>query len=310
MMIENHLFEALFEMFPFGVYVVDIKNYQVIYANRSYRESHGDCVNKICYEAIYKEDSPCHYCKIKQLVNTQGSPNNNILIFERFNEYNDCWYQHHEKTLCWPDGRIVKYTIEIDICELKAMQNRLAEAHALLAIKNKELMEINKHDELTKIFNRSHLNHVLAEQIYNMERYQRLFSVVLLDIDDFKKINDNYGHLVGDAVLIEMAQLINNNIRQFDCFGRWGGEEFMIITPHIKKADNMKLFVEKLCNIIANHNFTTVEHCSCSIGVAHCTLNDTMISVVKKADDALYFAKENGKNQAIMYNELSKPQLV
>jgi diguanylate cyclase (GGDEF)-like protein len=303
MMIESHLFEALFEMFPFGVYVVDIKNYQVIYANRTYREAHGECVNQVCYEAIYREDSPCHYCKIRQLVDIQGHPNNNTLIFERFNEYNDCWYQHHEKTLCWPDGRVVKYTIEVDICELKAMQNRLAEAHALLAIKNKELMEINRHDELTKIFNRSHLNHVLAEKIYDMERYHSLFGLVLLDIDDFKKINDLHGHLVGDVVLIEITQLISSHIRQFDCFGRWGGEEFMLIIPHVKSTDDTKAFVEKLCNIISHHTFSTVGHCSCSFGITHCTPNDTMISVVKNADDALYLAKANGKNQVVIYDK-------
>jgi diguanylate cyclase (GGDEF)-like protein len=306
MIIEIQLFEALVEMIPFGVYVVDIKTYQLVYANHSYKQAHGDCVHSICYDAIYKEDSSCYYCKIGQLIDEQGNPNGKTLIFERFNEYNERWYQHHEKALCWSDGRIVKYTIEVDISESKAMQNQLAEAHALLAIKNKELMEINRHDELTKVFNRSHLNHVLAEQIYNMERYHSLFSVVLLDIDDFKKINDNYGHLVGDAVLIEMAQLVSNNIRQFDCFGRWGGEEFMIITPHVKSEAETKYFVEKLCNIIANHDFSIVGHCSCSLGVTHCSSTDTMISVVKNADDALYFAKANGKNQVVVYDELNK----
>jgi diguanylate cyclase (GGDEF)-like protein len=303
---EDYLFEALFEMIPFGVYVVDVNTYQVIYANRSYQEAHGDCVGKICYEAIYKEDSPCHYCKIRQLVDEQSNPNNTSLIFERFNEYNDYWYQHYEKTLCWPDGRVVKYTIEVDICELKATQNRLAEAHALLALKNRELLEINRHDELTKVFNRSHLNHVLANKIYNAERYQKSFSVVLIDIDDFKKINDSYGHLVGDAVLIEIAQLINNNIRQSDCFGRWGGEEFMIIAPYIKSMNDTKSFVEKLCNLIAAYFFSAVGNCTCSFGVAHCTPHDTMISIVKNADDALYFAKSHGKNQVIIFDEIAQ----
>ena len=305
-MIENHLFEALFEMIPFGIYVVDIQTYQVIYANRKYKKTHGDCVRKICYKAIYKEDSPCHYCKIGQLINPLGKPNNNTLVFERFNEYNDCWYQHHEKILCWPDGRIVKYTIEVDISELRAVQNQLAEAHALLALKNKELIEINRHDELTKAFNRSHLNHVLAEQLYNMSRYQRVFSVVLMDIDDFKKINDRYGHLVGDSVLVEMVQLVNRHIRQTDCFGRWGGEEFMIIAPYIEGESDTKVFVEKLCNIIANHNFSIVGHCTCSLGVAHCTLEDSMISIVKNADDALYFAKSYGKNQVVIYDDIKE----
>jgi diguanylate cyclase (GGDEF)-like protein len=306
MMVENDLFETLFEMFPFGVYVVDIKTYQVIYANRRYQDAHGDCVGKICYQTIYKENSPCHHCKIRQLIDEQGNPNNTTLIFERFNEYNDFWYLHHEKTLYCEDGRVVKYTVEVDICELKATQNRLAEAHALLAIKNRELMEINRHDELTKVFNRSHLNHVLANQIYNAERYHDSFSVVLIDIDDFKKINDTRGHLVGDAVLIEMAQLINNNIRQSDCFGRWGGEEFMIIVPYIKTLSDPKVFVEKLCQLVADYSFSVVGHCTCSFGVAHCTPHDTMISVVKNADDALYFAKSHGKNRVVIYDEMTQ----
>ena len=305
MMIENHLFETLFEMFPFGVYVVDVKSFRVIYANRIYKEVHGDCLHKVCYHAIYREDSPCHYCKIGQLLESNGQPNKNTLVFERFNEFNECWYQHYEKTLCWPDGRIVKYTIEVDISQSKAMQNQLAEAHALLAIRNKELVEINRHDELTKVFNRTHLNHVLSEQVYNRARYQRLFSVVLIDIDDFKKINDCYGHLVGDDVLIEITEVINNNIRQFDCFGRWGGEEFMIIAPYISCGKETKMFVDKLCKIIAAHEFTSVRHCSCSFGIAHCSPEDTMISIVKNADDALYLAKSNGKNQAVVHNDLA-----
>lgn len=305
-MVENQLFEALFEMIPFGIYVVDIQTYQVIYANRKYKETHGDCVDKICYEAIYKEDSACHYCKIGQLVDALGKPNNSTLVFERFNEYNDCWYQHHEKILCWSDGRIVKYTIEVDISELKAVQNQLSEAHALLALKNRELIEINRHDELTKAFNRSHLNYILAEQIYNMTRHQRVFSVVLIDIDDFKKINDSYGHLIGDAVLIEMVQLVNKHIRHSDCFGRWGGEEFMMIVPDIKSECDTQIFLEKLCNIIARHSFSGVGHCTCSIGVAHCTFGDSMISIVKNADDALYLAKSQGKNQVIVYGNMKK----
>jgi len=307
MMIENQLFEALFEMIPFGIYVVDIQTYQVIYANRKYKETHGECTDKTCYDAIYKEDYPCHHCKIGQLIDAQDKPNNTTLIFERFNEYNDCWYQHHEKALCWPDGRIVKYTIEVDISELRAVQNRLAEAHALLALKNKELIEINRHDELTKAFNRSHLNQVLSDQIYDKDRYGKLFSVVLIDIDDFKKINDNYGHLVGDTVLIELVQLINDHISQTDCFGRWGGEEFMMIISNTKNTTHdislISVFVKKLCTLIADHTFSNIGHCTCSLGVAHCTQEDTMISIVKNADDALYLAKLQGKNQVIFYNE-------
>lgn len=304
MMIENHLFEALFDVFPFGVYVVDVKSFEICYVNRSFKETHGDCAGQTCYQAIYKEDSPCYYCKITQLLDENSVPNNKTLIFERFNEYNDRWYQHHEKTMCWPDGRIIKYSIEVDICELKEMQNRLAEAHAALALKNKELMEINIRDELTQIYNRSYLNQILSEQLYRAERYQSQFSLVIMDIDNFKHINDSQGHLVGDEVLIEFSQLIQQHIRKSDCFGRWGGEEFMIIASNMSSEKESKSFIEKLCQIIASYNFSDIGHCSASFGIANYRNKDDAISLVKKADDALYFAKESGKSQVKTYTEL------
>lgn len=305
---EQHLFAALFEIIPFGVYVVDIETYQIIYANRRYQKIHGDCVHKTCYKAIYKEDSPCYHCKIKQLIDERGKKNNS-LTFEHFDEYDEHWYQYHEKIISWSNRRLVKYTIEVDLGGLKTMQNRLDEAHALLAIKNIGLIEINQHDGLTKVFNRTYLNHVLSEKIYNVERYQNAFSVVLIDIDDFKNINDSYGHLVGDTVLIEITQLITHNIRQTDCFGRWGGEEFMIIVPHIKTLNDTNIFVKKLCQIIAEHHFTVVGHCTCSFGVAHCTPGDTINSIIKNAENALYFAKSHGKNQVVIHqNRLAEAQ--
>lgn len=298
-MLEDQLFKTLFEIFPFGVYVVDIATYQIIYANQSCQDAHGDCVNKICYEALYKEDRPCYACKIGQLLKSDA---NQTLIFERFNEYNECWYQHYERILRWSDGRLVKYTVEVDISALKATQNQLAEAHALLALRNKELVKINQHDELTGAFNRSHLNQVLSERVYNMQRYNEKFSLALLDIDDFKKINDTFGHLVGDSVLIELVKLINSNIRKTDCFGRWGGEEFIIIVPFVKTAQDTQYFLEKLRELIANHVFTDIGHCTCSIGVAHSIATDNMVSIVRNADEALYFAKTNGKNRVVIYN--------
>ncbi|CAG1021780.1 putative signaling protein [Patescibacteria group bacterium] len=301
-MTDNELFKTILETFPFSVYIVDIATYQIIYANRSCIEAHGNCVNKTCYEVIYREETPCYYCRVSQLLKSESNKN---LVFERFNELNECWYQHYEKILRWSDNRLVKYTLEVDISSLKAMQNQLAEAHAALALKNKELIEINQHDELTKAFNRSYLNQVLSENIYNMQRYQTGFSIALLDMDNFKKINDVYGHLVGDTVLIETVQLINQNIRQADYFGRWGGEEFMIIIPYVKTAYEVKDFLERLLNTINQHKFSNIGHCTCSIGVTYSNLHDTPISIVKNANDALYFAKTHGKNQVVIYDDIT-----
>ncbi len=142
-MLESSLLETHFDAIPFGIYVVDCRTMDVIFVNRHFRDRQGEVTGRPCHEAVYGLPQPCHYCKIRQLTTKDGAPNGQTHIFELFNERDDRWYQLQEKAMSWPDGRVVKYSIAVDITELKETQNRLAEAHARLALSNKELAGAN-----------------------------------------------------------------------------------------------------------------------------------------------------------------------
>ena len=160
-----------------------------------------------------------------------------------------------------------------------------------------ELQTLSTIDELTKISNRRNINEALYKAIQNSERYETPLSLTLFDIDDFKKINDQCGHLIGDKVLCEMVQEIKKIIRATDDFGRWGGEEFLIVLPH-ETIDSAMPFCEKIRACIEKINFSEYpEHITCSFGVAQLQPGMTAEQLVDQADKALYIAKQSGKNQ-------------
>jgi len=297
---EMSLFNSLFDAIPFGIYVADINTYEVIFVNKAFTSATKNLVGKKCYKAIYHEESPCHFCNIKQLMNDKNEINNQTVIHEKFNEVNDRWYQLQDKCIGWPDGRIAKYSIAVDITELKEVQNSLAEAHAELALKTKMLEVSAITDRLTQIYNRVKLEEVFDYEMSRSNRGESGFSIMILDIDKFKSVNDIYGHQVGDKVLIEFAKILKQNIRSSDTLGRWGGEEFMIISPAIEKDDAIKL-AEKLRVKIDKYDFDTVGNKTASFGLATFTLGDTDDSLVERADKALYQAKNNGRNQVVSF---------
>ena len=116
-----------------------------------------------------------------------------------------------------------------------------------------------------------------------------------MDIDYFKKINDKYGHIVGDKVLIEMTNVINNHLRESDVFGRWGGEEFMIIAPYTDIYEAEKI-AYKIKDIIQKYNFEEVGRVTMSFGVYECKKDKTLDENITEADKALYKSKEDGRN--------------
>ena len=120
---EKSLFFGLFDAIPFGIYVADIESYELIYVNQSMHEDPKSLVGKPCYKMIYGENAPCHFCNIKKLLDKNNSPNGETIVQERFNEATDKWYQLQDKCMGWPDGRLAKYSIAVDISELKKAQN-------------------------------------------------------------------------------------------------------------------------------------------------------------------------------------------
>lgn len=162
--------------------------------------------------------------------------------------------------------------------------------------KNIELLSIT--DSLTGLYNRYKLESVLSSESSRCERYQSDFSVIILDIDFFKKINDTYGHLVGDDVLIHLARLLKENTRITDVTSRWGGEEFLIVACNTNLHEAF-IFAEKLRIVIENYNFPSIGKMTISCGVAQYINKETISELVSRADVALYQAKKAGRNKVV-----------
>ncbi len=151
-------------------------------------------------------------------------------------------------------------------------------------------------DFLTGLSNRMEFDRCLTEELERAIRYKTPLSLILFDIDHFKQVNDRLGHQVGDQVLIELAKVILTNKRQNDRVARVGGEEFAILAPGAN-INNAKDFAEKLRSVVAANNFSNIDGLTCSFGVSQLKEEDSMDSFFKRADDALYKAKENGRNK-------------
>lgn len=158
----------------------------------------------------------------------------------------------------------------------------------------KRIKEMAVKDQLTGLYNRFKLIEVLEYELEQSRRYQSPFSVILLDVDDFKHINDNLGHQEGDRVLCGIAQATKEQVRSADTLGRWGGEEFLVVLPKTDIAGAV-LVAEKICQAVANSELSS-ERVTVSVGVSTFRGDDTIDLVVKRADEAMYRAKGDGKN--------------
>ena len=160
----------------------------------------------------------------------------------------------------------------------------------------KRIEKLSITDKLTGLDNRLRLDDLLLEEFNRMRRYSLELSIIICDIDLFKAVNDSYGHLVGDQVLIEIANILRLNCREVDVVGRWGGEEFLIICPETRVYEAM-IVAEKLRSLIEVHDFSKVGHKTGSFGVTSVMSNDSIEDALQRTDKALYRAKENGRNR-------------
>ena len=159
-----------------------------------------------------------------------------------------------------------------------------------------ELKRAANEDHLTGIYNRRKISGELYIEIGRSKRYKRDFSIILIDMDNFKETNDTFGHTSGDTVLIEIADIIQNSIRKVDALGRWGGEEFMVISPETG-INGARSLAEKIRAAIEAYNFTGIGKKTASLGVTTYMDDDDAEAIIKRADVALYAAKESGKNR-------------
>ncbi|NOX14780.1 MAG: diguanylate cyclase [Epsilonproteobacteria bacterium] len=167
--------------------------------------------------------------------------------------------------------------------------------HMLL---EKKLKKLATTDKLTLVANRSKFDEIMKYSIDRAKRYDINLSLILFDIDNFKNINDTYGHLIGDEVLKKLAMIGKESIRKSDLIARWGGEEFMIVQPDIPKKE-ATILAQRLRKDIQDYDFPKVGQVTASFGVTTFKKSDTLDSFLTRVDKALYDAKERGKNRVV-----------
>lgn len=173
---------------------------------------------------------------------------------------------------------------------------------------SKQLIQTSeKKDPLTKVYNRRFLDTILLQETMRSQRMQKNYSIVMLDVDHFKRINDHHGHDAGDNVLATIGELINQYIRVSDFAFRFGGEEFLLVLTECN-ANKAQTVSQKISNVIANHVFKTSNandlQVTISAGVAEFDGQPDYQHTIKKADQALYFSKENGRNRVTAWEQL------
>ena len=177
----------------------------------------------------------------------------------------------------------------------------------VLGRRNEALKKLSDTDGLTGVFNHRYLHERLGQEIKRADRYHAPVTCLMLDIDDFKKINDHYGHPFGDTVLATVVRLIREAVREIDVVGRYGGEEFLVIMPQTRAEAAIPL-AERILNTVRTHSFSIPiggAAVTLSIGLAtypspelNVTAKDSLLSA---ADQALYQAKRSGKNRAVVW---------
>jgi diguanylate cyclase (GGDEF)-like protein len=204
--------------------------------------------------------------------------------------------------------------LEAELAQRQKLIDELDSTNSTLALEiderkriQDELQKIARTDPLTGLFNRRHFFEIAEKEFAESVRYHRPLSVIILDLDLFKDINDTYGHLVGDKALIHIGKLMAEAIRTPDTLARYGGEEFVILLPETVNANAM-IFAERLLTLIKDYPLKTGSdeiYLTASFGVAG-KLDEgkeTFDHLISKADQALYKAKRDGRNRVVCYRE-------
>ncbi len=175
-------------------------------------------------------------------------------------------------------------------------KRELEEVNAALELRRQELETAVAHDDLTGVYNRVGLRNNLYRLVLRMREDERALSVIFLDVDHFKSINDRYGHLAGDELLAELAKFLKGHTRDGDSLCRWGGEEFVLLCADAPLQAACRI-AEKLRVLISGHAWSNRIALHCSFGVAQMCLKEDIGSLFRRADEALYHAKQHGRNR-------------
>jgi len=281
---KNSLIQAILDVNP-GLFMIT-EGKKPYYFNHSFLEFMGidsiesfnrdkHCLNELLFSASEEE---FHDRIEREIGNEKGS----IIQLKRPDEESET-----PESYLMTVSKIPKFDFYlVSLSNVTVLESERQKYHDL-AIK----------DPLTGIYNRMYWMDEFDKEISRSKRYDHPLSVVMFDIDHFKSVNDTFGHQVGDQVLIKLVDIISESIRdRIDLFARYGGEEFILMLPE-SHLDGAKEMAEKLRQRIEEACFPNVEHITCSFGVSALRVEDCKDVLIKRADDALYRAKEEGRNR-------------
>jgi len=205
------------------------------------------------------------------------------------------------------DGDIVEYiALRYDVTDFEQTKEQLSNLNRSMKNKVDELYNMTSTleeqasvDKLTGVFNRRKFEDIFEHEIDKAQMSKNFLSMIVVDIDHFKSVNDNYGHNVGDDVLKEVASLVSNNIKRLDIFARWGGEEFVILLPNNNTTEASKL-ADKLRLLVEEDNFSIVGKLTISLGVGTYDGEESKTAFFERIDKALYKAKTSGRNRVMV----------
>lgn len=258
-----------------GIFIVD-RDMRIRYMNSVMKEWYGDHVGSICYESVAGLDSPCSYCKLIDVVD-KGEKVHYQPTTPDGRTFDIVAIPHHNL-----DGTSSKMEVIVDITERIQAE--------------KELEKLAMMDRLTQTYNRLKFEDIIIKEIERARRYDQPLSIILFDIDHFKKVNDSYGHLTGDSVLKTLAGIVRNSTRNSDFLVRWGGEEFLVVAP-MTRGEGAVVLSNRIKTAVEERSFDKVGRVTVSIGVTQFKKDDSEEAFIKRADDALYKAKKNGRNR-------------
>lgn len=290
--IEFRCLETVLNSLDALVYVADMQTYELLFVSQYGLKVWGRPEGKKCYEYLQAgQKHQCAFCTNDKLLDADGKPTG-VLVWEFQNTVTQRWYQCRDQAIPWVDGRLVRLEIAVDITDLKRLQLELLQAR-------QQAEELARVDVLTKAHNRrAFYEHM--ERIYGyLQRKPAPMSLVMLDIDRFKRLNDTYGHAFGDEVLIALCENLRAGLREFDQLFRIGGEEFVIVLLDCEAGAALDLVERLRRNIEAMRlqaGDTTVS-LTCSFGIATYHPGIHVDALLANADAALYAAKQGGRNR-------------
>jgi diguanylate cyclase (GGDEF)-like protein/PAS domain S-box-containing protein len=283
---KEEIFRVLAEANPHGVLLYDFESNKIMYANRSITRISGYSME----ELLSMEDplsfiDPLTLRRAEEAIERRkggykGLISYRIRVRTKGGKYK--WLKLSSVVVSYR-GKPVSVITLVDISKEVSREKRL--------------VELATRDQLTGIFNRhaliEHFEHLIAQA----ERYNAVFSILMFDIDNFKRINDTYGHILGDKVLKEVAKATKGVLRRSDLFGRWGGEEFVVLLPMTSDPSSP---AEKVRQAVESCGLCQEVGVTVSVGATAYRSGDSLDSMVARADEALYIAKKQGKNRVVV----------